>query len=136
MIEGKLRPMSRTRSLFRYSADARPVALIVLATFCSLSPFLLTTAHVPTPWGLLAALWITSQYVRTFAPYAQHNQGHLYTFNSRVLNTIYDALLTQVTGYPTAFWELQHNRGHHRHYLTPAKDPARIVHLESGRLMS
>src|SRR5450432_32891 len=51
-------------------------------------------------------------------------------------DAIYDALLTQVTGYPSAFWELHHNRGHHAHYLRPERDPARITDRKTGRTMS
>jgi beta-carotene hydroxylase len=122
--------------LLRFSADIRSVALVLSAAALSTSPFLLPAAHLHAPWWGLVILWGASQYVRTFAPYAQHNHGHLPVFHSPLLNTIYDALLTQVTGYPSAFWELHHNRGHHAHYLRPERDPARITDLKTGRTMS
>ena len=112
------------------------MALVGLAAALTLSPFFLQLARVPAAWWVLLLLWGASQYVRTFAPYAEHNHGHLPVFHSRLLNTMYDALLALVTGYPTAFWELQHTRGHHRNYLRPATDPARIIDRTSGALMS
>lgn len=129
---------SSTR-LFRYSSDVRPVLIVCLAAVTSLVPFVihpLGPRQWAAQWGQLAAWWIVSLYVRTHAPYAQHNHGHLPVFNSKWLNRGYDVVLALVTGYPTAFWELHHNRGHHRNFLEPAKDVARIIDLETGKPMS
>jgi len=116
----------------RYSSDRLPVFMVALAACLSVAPFLLPR---DVPLVVLAVWWIVSLYVRTFAPYAQHNHGHLPAFQSRTLNFAYDVLLAQVTGYPTAFWELHHNRGHHRHVLDPERDVARIVDLKTGAVM-
>src|SRR3954452_24354447 len=97
----------RASFFLRYSADLRSIALVLLAATLSLSPFLLVRAHLAA-WAL-AGLWLVSLYVRSHCPYAQHNHGHLPVFHARPLNVAYDAVLTLVTGYPTALWELHHN---------------------------
>jgi fatty acid desaturase len=117
--------------MFRYRADLRPLLSIVTIVVLSLLPFLI---HFPL-WLLLpyagVLLWL-----RSYSPYAQHNHGHLPVFRFQVLNLVYDALLAQCTGYATALWELHHVRGHHRHFLTPELDVARIIDRRTGRTMS
>ena len=130
-ISTKQHPMDRKSGFLRYSADSVSISVIFLAVLSSLMPFFVA---MPV-WGL--ALWFAAVlFIRSFTPYIQHNHGHLGTFNSKVLNHLYDVLITQVTGYATALWELQHNRGHHRHFLAPKLDPARLTHLKTGKLMS
>jgi len=127
--------MPRT-PLLRDSTDVRPVAWVLLAAMLSLLPLvlrqLLPAGLPPTVWAL-SVLWLVSLYARTRAPYAQHNHAHLSVFRSRGWNIAYDAVLTLVTGYPTALWALHHNLGHHRSFLTPAEDVASIVHPRTGR---
>ena len=117
--------------ILKYSADLRSIGTVSAAVGFSLLPF---TAHLPI-WMLILCL-IVAMYARTLCPYAQHNHAHLSVFNSKVLNHIYDVMLTQVTGYPTSQWELHHNRGHHRHFLRCELDVARVTHLKTGKVMS
>jgi|GEM_PF-172560 len=124
--------MRSSRPLLRYASDRRPILIVGLAACLGLVPFLLPSG---TPIAVLAVLWVVALYVRTHAPYAQHNHGHLPAFHARWLNFAYDVLLAQVTGYPTALWELHHNRGHHVHVLDPELDVARIVDLKTGAVM-
>lgn len=117
--------------IFKYRVDQWPVGVVFFATALSLVPFFV---HMPI-WGLAINLAAVI-YVRTFCPFAQHNHGHLPVFNSKILNWTYDALLAQNTGYPTALWELHHNRGHHRNFLTPEKDVAALTYPGTNKLMS
>lgn len=105
--------------------------LVACGSALALLPFVV---HMPLPaqLGLLALVL----YVRTFAAFAQHNHAHLAVFNWWPLNALYDALLAQNTGYPTALWELHHNRGHHRHFLDPARDVGSIVLPGTTQVMS
>jgi beta-carotene hydroxylase len=120
--------------LLRYSADHRSLILVALAALLSLSPFLLAAFH---PAALaLVVLWLASVYARSYAPYAQHNHAHLSVFRARPLNALYDAVLTLVTGYPTALWELHHNIGHHQNFLDPENDVASILDPATGRPVS
>ena len=126
-----LHQRNKKSGLLRYSADSVSISVVLLAVVSSLIPFMVT---MPT-WALL--VWFAAVlFIRSFTPYIQHNHGHLGAFHSKSVNHLYDVLLTQVTGYATALWELQHNRGHHRNFLTPELDPARLTHLKSGKLMS
>jgi fatty acid desaturase len=126
--------MPSRHPLFRYATDIRPLTHVLLAALLSLSPFLLMRAHLAT-WELVG-LWFVSLYARCFGPYAQHNHGHLPMFGSRPLNVAYDAVLTLITGYPTALWELHHNVGHHQNFLDPDKDVASIIDPKTGRPVS
>ena len=119
-----------TPAVFKYRIDAWPVGIVLATTGLALVPFLWTMPRV-----LVAALWLAVVYLRTFCAFSQHNHAHLPVFHARALNRIYDAILTQNTGYPTALWELQHNRGHHRHYLTPEQDVAAVFYPGTRRVM-
>jgi fatty acid desaturase len=116
--------------ILKYRADWRPVALVTGTFLACLVPFCFDF-----PLAANAALAFGLIYFRSYGPYAQHNHAHLAAFNWAPLNRVYDFLLTQLTGYPTSQWELHHNRGHHRHYLNPELDVARIVNLKTGRPM-
>ena len=117
--------------LFKYNKDVQPVAAVFIALALSLVPFFV---HM-NAW-LLGPYFVLVIFVRSFTPFAQHNHGHLPVFHSAILNHAYNALLTQCTGYTTASWELHHNRGHHRNFLTPEKDVARLIDLKTGQVVS
>lgn len=122
---------TKRAGIFRYRADFRPVLCVVLVLAASLLPFV-----VEMPLGLLLLYAVFVLYLHSYAPYAQHNHGHLPTFRNAPMNWLYDFMLTQCTGYPTAFWELHHVRGHHRHFLTPERDVARLTDLRTGQVVS
>jgi fatty acid desaturase len=129
------RSMAARALTFRYSTDVRPVAWVLFAASLSVSPFVLAHFHSPAAWEL-TAIWFVSLYARCRGPYSQHNHAHLPVFGARALNTAYDAVLTLITGYPTALWELHHNIGHHRNFLEPDTDVASIVDPKTGRPFS
>ncbi len=116
--------------IFKYNVDVRPVAMILTTIGLSLLPFL-----VPMPLWLLVPHFALVIFARSFLPFVQHNHAHLAVFNSTLLNNIYNVCLAQCTGYSTAMWELHHNRGHHRNFLTPKLDVARIIDLKTGLVM-
>jgi len=118
------------RGIFKYRVDVWPVVIVVATTLLALVPF-----AVALPTWLLVGLWAGVFYLRTFAPFCQHNHGHLPTFNVAALNWLFDVFLAQNTGYPTSLWELQHNRGHHRHFLTPDDDVAAITYPGTQTVM-
>src|SRR5689334_2478607 len=108
----------QSRGLMRYPMDLWSVAWVQLTLLVSLLPFVV---DIPMGWQL--ALAVPVFFFRTTCPYLQHNQGHLGVFWRPLFNHIYDIQLALMTGYVTSLWELQHSRGHHRHYLTPQHDP-------------
>jgi fatty acid desaturase len=121
----------RRRGLLRYGADGWSLLWIAGALGFSLLPWFV---HM-TNWQMLA-LGLPVFFFRSSCAYLQHNQGHLPAFWSKPLNWAYDLGLALMTGYITPMWELQHARGHHRHYLTPENDPARIQASKSDKPMS
>ncbi len=64
-----------------------------------------------------------------------HNHHHNYTFRSPFLNRILEFFYALHTGISSQAWVLQHNLGHHTHYLDQKKDPSRWQH-EDGSTMS
>jgi beta-carotene hydroxylase len=130
-VTSSAKQQSVLRGVFKYRADVGPVALVIAVSALALLPFVFA---LPL-WATLAA-WAVVFYARTFAAFAQHNHAHLSVFNWAPLNFLYDAILAQNTGYPTALWELHHNRGHHRHFLEPDRDVAAITYPGTRRVMS
>lgn len=124
-------PAKKKRGLMRYAADVRSLAWVQVTLAIALIPFLF---DMPL-W--LQVLWgVPTVFFRTKIAYVQHNQGHLQVFWNPILNFLYDMQIALVSGYVTPLWENQHSRGHHRHYLTPELDPARIIDLQTKRPMS
>ena len=115
------------KSLLRNQEDWKPLT-VVLVTFCGvIFPFLFSL-----PAWAWVPYWIALLMLRSVVPIAQHYQAHLAIFCHSTLNFAYDTVLAQLTGYTTPGWELQHNRGHHRHFLEPAKDVAGTVDPSTG----
>src|SRR6185312_8543084 len=121
----------RRRGLLRYNADVWSLAWMQLTLLVSLLPFAM---HLPL-W-VEAVLLAPMLFLRSSVAYLQHNQSHLGVFWSRPLNFIYDLELALMSGYVTPLWEQHHVNGHHRHYLTPEKDPARTLDPRTGRDVS
>jgi fatty acid desaturase len=130
-VTSSAKQQSVLRGVFKYRADVGPVALVIAVSALALVPFVFA---LPL-WATLT-IWAVVFYARTFAAFAQHNHAHLSVFNWASLNFLYDAILAQNTGYPTALWELHHNRGHHRHFLEPDRDVAAITYPGTKRVMS
>src|SRR5579859_4052330 len=114
----------RRSGILRYSIDIWPLLLVLTTAMLGLLPFVR-----PLPRWELAIVWAAAMYLRTFCPFVQHNHSHAPIFRPRLLNHVFDAILTQNTGYPTAIWQLHHSLGHHRQYLDPGHDVASpLVH--------
>ncbi len=130
--------MAARTLFFRYSSDVRPVAWVLSAATLSVAPLFLAPALAarfaqPTVYAILGVVWFVSLWARCRGPYSQHNHGHLPVFGSGALNSLYDTVLTLITGYPTALWQLHHNIGHHRNFLTPEDDVASIIDPSTQR---
>lgn len=123
--------VTRRHGLLRYEADWLTVLWIQVMLLVSLLPWML-----PTPLWARLVLVIPVFFLRSSGAYIQHNHGHLGIFWSRTLNFLLDIELALMTGYVTPLWELQHARGHHRHYLTPENDPASIIDRRTGEPMA
>ena len=101
----------------RYPIDYWTVSVMVMLFLASLWPLLFVF-----PLWFLIPYALVILFFKNAALAAQHNHAHLKVFRHRALNFCYDTLLTQITGYTTPEWEIQHARGHHQKYLTPRAD--------------
>lgn len=101
----------------RYRIDWIPLGVCLALFAASLS---MLWSSLSLGWACLYALVLLI--LKNAALAAQHNHAHLKLFRTRSLNTAYDILLAQLTGYSTVEWELQHARGHHQNYLEPLSD--------------
>lgn len=102
-------------TLFKYSEDRLPVAMISLGVLLSLSPFFIPGS---TGW-FLAIIGIL---LRGLLPIHQHSHSHLATFNYESANAIYDLLLSLGGGNLTSMWRVHHGLGHHVDYLDQKND--------------
>jgi fatty acid desaturase len=123
--------MKKQRTILRYRVDAVPLGIVVAATALALTPFV-----VRLPLWILVPLWLAVVYARTFCAFAQHNHAHLPVFHRWILNRVFDAVLTMNTGYTSSMWELHHNRGHHKNFLTKDKDVAAVTYPGTDTVMS
>ncbi len=105
--------------MLAHPADLRPTALVLVGLLAAALPFALAL-----PVAVVVPLALVSYLARAQVVVVQHNQAHLPVFRGTVGNTLFDLVLALMSGFTTPGWELQHVHGHHRHYLTPARDPA------------
>ncbi|HEY9841157.1 MAG: fatty acid desaturase [Candidatus Sericytochromatia bacterium] len=113
----------------RYKIDLIPLAVVTGCFGLSLA-----TLFVALPVPVLVGIFLLAVFLRNPTLCAQHNHSHLSMFRQAPLNFFYDLLLAQTTGYGTPEWELQHNRGHHSHYLDPHQDIAGSVDRDGSTM--
>ena len=112
-----------------HRADIVPCLVITGGVVLAVVPFV-----VALPAAMVVALWLVSTVGRSVAPVHQHCHAHRKIFRRPLVDAAYDLVLLAAAGNTTAVWELQHVHGHHRHYLTRAKDPADNDRFGGGRL--
>ncbi|HEX5101855.1 MAG TPA: hypothetical protein VFV94_20235, partial [Polyangiaceae bacterium] len=114
-----MREGSSRRRLLRYSADWRPLTVVLAAFALHVAVYLWAP-----PWlalGLLPPMVALSTVVAAF----NHHHQHVNVFRSRLLNRAYDLVLAVQTGVGPYTWVLHHNLGHHQNYLNqpPLENP-------------
>ena len=114
--------------MFR-GVDLVPASAIVAGVALAAVPFV-----VELSLPALAGVWVVSTALRSVAPVHQHCHAHYRVFRAGALDAAYDVVLMLAAGNTTAVWELQHVRGHHRHYLERTHDPANSDRFGGGRL--
>src|SRR5262245_19115441 len=112
-----------------HRADVVPCLVITGGVALAIVPFV-----VALPAAMVGALWLVSTVGRSIAPVHQHCHAHRKVFRRPLVDAAYDLVLLAAAGNTTAVWELQHAQGHHRHYLTRARDPADNDRFGGGRL--
>lgn len=105
--------------LLRYTADWRPVTVVVAAFALHVVVFL-----SGRPWLALLALPAVVGVSTVVAAFNHHHQ-HVNVFRSRLLNRAYDVVLAVQSGVGPYTWVLHHNLGHHENYLNqpPCANP-------------
>jgi fatty acid desaturase len=105
--------------LLRYSADWRPLTVVVASFLLHVAVYLWASPGV----ALLAlpAVFAVSTVVAAF----NHHHQHVNVFHSRLLNRVYDVVLAVQSGVGPYTWVLHHNLGHHQNYLNqpPCQNP-------------
>jgi fatty acid desaturase len=102
---------STRRRLLRYSADWRPLSVVLAAFLVRVLIYL-----EASPWLALLALPAVTAVSTVVAAFNHHHQ-HVNVFRSRLLNRAYDVVLAVQTGVGPYTWVLHHNLGHHKNYL-------------------
>lgn len=102
---------------FRHRVDMAPVGVIVLLAAAQLGLFFGTESTLIRVSGTLT-LWPAT----TVAIAIAHSHFHVQTFRWPPLNRLYEFVFFYQSGMPSYGWQLNHNLGHHQHYLQQASD--------------
>src|SRR5689334_19941607 len=102
---------SSRRRLLRYSADWRPLTVVLAAFVLHVAVYVWAP-----PWLALLALPLVFAVSTVVAAFNHHHQ-HVNVFRSSLLNRAYDVVLAVQTGVGPYTWVLHHNLGHHQNYL-------------------
>ena len=100
--------------MLRYSADLRTIAFVF--TYYALIAVTMTVA-VPT-WAFFP-LMATICLLSFFCAVITHNAVHVPVFRSRVMNQVFQLLLTPTYGHPVSMFVPGHNLSHHKYLQTP-----------------
>jgi len=100
--------------MLRYSADLRTIAFVF--TYYALIAVAITVA-LPT-WAFFPLMAVIC-FLSFFCAVITHNTVHVPVFRSRVLNQIFQLLLTPTYGHPVSMFVPGHNLSHHKYLQTP-----------------
>jgi len=107
-------------TVFRFSADKLPVAIILSVTLIDFFVFF----NAENAW-LLAAYWLIMILPRGVICAWNHHHQHRNVFLQKSLNRVLEFFYALHTGVTTNLWLLHHNMGHHRNYLDQETDQSR-----------
>lgn len=100
--------------MLRYTADLRTIAFVF--TYYLLIALTMTVA-LPT-WAYFP-LMVVICFLSFFCAVMTHNTVHVPIFRSRVMNQIFQVLLTPTYGHPVSMFVPGHNLSHHKYMQTP-----------------
>ncbi len=107
-------------SIFKFSADRLPIAIILSLTLLDFIIFF-TVRNA----GVLVAYWLTMILPKGIICAWNHHHQHRNVFIQKSLNRILEFFYSLHTGVTTNLWLLHHNLGHHKNYLDQTKDQSR-----------
>lgn len=106
---------------FAHRVDVLPFVLVVFVATAQLLLYVGTDRNVLRIIGMLL-LWPVSAITIAIA----HNHFHTRTFTRTWLNRVYEFVFFYQNGMPSYGWPLNHNIGHHRHFMNQdARAPMR-----------
>jgi beta-carotene hydroxylase len=97
---------------FLHRVDLAPFAVVVFVAAVQLALFFGTDSSAVQLAGTMV-LWP----ITTISIAIAHSHFHVRTFRSALLNRIYEFVLFYQSGMPSYGWPLNHNIGHHQHFL-------------------
>ena len=106
--------------MFKYSADKKPVFIILLFSFVDFIAFF----YLETLW-VLVAYWFIMMIPKGLISAWNHHHQHSHVFKNNALNRILEFFYALHTGVTTNLWVLHHNLGHHRNFLDQRIDESR-----------
>ncbi|MEE9342525.1 MAG: fatty acid desaturase [Gammaproteobacteria bacterium] len=107
-------------SIFRFSADRLPVAIILSFSLLDFFAFFRMESKV-----LLATYWLIMIVPKGLICAWNHHHQHRNVFIQKSLNRVLEFFYALHTGVTTNLWLLHHNLGHHKNYLDQTKDQSR-----------
>jgi fatty acid desaturase len=107
-------------SLFKYSEDRLPVAIVIGVTALDVALYL----AIDNAW-VLAAYWLLMIVPKGILSAWNHHHQHTPTFRFAALNRMLELCYALQTGVTTHTWLLHHVLGHHVNYLDQTKDESR-----------
>jgi len=97
---------------FLHKVDLAPFAVVMCIAAAQSALFFGTDSPLAKLAGTMV-LWPLT----TISIAIAHSHFHLRTFRSGVLNRLYEFVLFYQSGMPSYGWQLNHNIGHHRHFM-------------------
>lgn len=104
---------------FRHRVDIAPFTVIMALSTVQLGLFFGTESTLIRVAGMVA-VWPAT----TIAIAIAHSHFHVPTFRWPLLNRLYEFVFFYQSGMPSYGWQLNHNFGHHQHYLKQNSDAA------------
>lgn len=97
---------------FRHRVDLAPFTVVLAIAAVQVGLFFGTDSAVAKLAGIMV-LWP----VTTISIAIAHSHFHVRTFRSTLLNRLYEFVLFYQSGMPSYGWQLNHNIGHHQHFM-------------------
>lgn len=102
---------------FRHRVDIAPFTVVVAIAAVQLTLFFGTDSALAKLAGVMV-LWP----VTTISIAIAHSHFHVRTFSARPLNLFFEFVLFYQSGMPSYGWQLNHNIGHHQHFMQQRAD--------------
>ncbi|MFN4149457.1 MAG: fatty acid desaturase family protein [Candidatus Sericytochromatia bacterium] len=117
--------------ILKYNIDIISILIVFFITFISILPI-----YIKLNLLSLIFIGILLLFVKPITSLIQHNHVHFDIFNSKVLNTLFDLLLSISTGHISSIWVLHHNIGHHQSEINSLEDTSSVKNYKTREYMT